>query len=180
MPHWESAVDGAWEDVARDAGVDFVDPRWDVERVLIAIGSAGLLVTEAMHGAIVADALRTPWVPFAPISRQHHYKWQDWAATLDLQVEFEPSASSTWFEFLVRRFSNAPTTQKRIVHYCRSYGNRFASDLFRKRAVAAIQQATRAEPRLSSDRAIGRVTEQMLEQLDRLRRDREQVLNSKR
>ncbi|HTM01980.1 MAG TPA: polysaccharide pyruvyl transferase family protein [Vicinamibacterales bacterium] len=83
MPHWQSEPD-AWKDVCAGAGIGFIDPREEPERVLAAIRSTDVLVTEAMHGAIVADALRIPWVPVRSRPAINTFKWDDWCGSMGL------------------------------------------------------------------------------------------------
>ena len=63
MPHQMSARRVNWEPICREVGLRYVDPRWPVARILEELCQTGVLITEAMHGAIVADALRIPWTP---------------------------------------------------------------------------------------------------------------------
>lgn len=73
------------------SGLRFIDPGWPVEYVLGKIAGLDVLVTEAMHGAIVANALGIPWVPaFTSIRIAEHkaWKWQDWAQSVN--VRFAP------------------------------------------------------------------------------------------
>lgn len=87
MPHLTEARE--WSsllaDVCTEMGVRYIDPRDDVEKVLAAIGSVSVMVAEAMHGAVVADALRVPWVPVYTTRRPHRFKWTDWCSSMDLE-----------------------------------------------------------------------------------------------
>ena len=84
MPHWESIEQGSWQAACTREGINFIDPREAVEVIVSNIKASGLLLTEAMHGAIVADALGTPWVAFSPLMSVHRFKWTDWTRSLGL------------------------------------------------------------------------------------------------
>lgn len=58
MPHYESAMYGSWDKVCDLAGIHYIDPRWSVEKVLTEISASQKVVSEAMHGCIISDALR--------------------------------------------------------------------------------------------------------------------------
>lgn len=97
IPHYHSITRGHWELVAREGGMTFVDPRWPVDAVMEKFSHAKLVVTEAMHGAIVADTLRVPWLPIVIAPSTLPFKWTDW--TLSLGLPYEPvhiPASSAW------------------------------------------------------------------------------------
>lgn len=61
-----------------------IDPRWDVEKILECISRSNLVVTAAMHGAIVADALRVPWIPFKSNAGIPDFKWTDFCLSMEL------------------------------------------------------------------------------------------------
>jgi succinoglycan biosynthesis protein ExoV len=84
MPHCASARNADWKGICDEVGIAFIDPQWPVERVLPAILRTRLLVTEALHGAIVADAMRIPWRPIVSQSGVLSFKWLDWCASLNL------------------------------------------------------------------------------------------------
>ncbi len=86
MPHWRCACDD-WRRVCERIGYGYIDPRGSVEQVLDEIQHTGVLVAEAMHGAIVADALRVPWIPVRSVKVILDFKWRDWCASLDLPYE---------------------------------------------------------------------------------------------
>ena len=81
-------------------GSSLIDPRGDPAAIIAAIGSCRVLLSEAMHGAIVADTLRVPWIALRPLVPVHHAKWHDWAAALDLRIEFQRLAASSLTERL--------------------------------------------------------------------------------
>jgi hypothetical protein len=170
MPHWDSAVSEQWESLANRAGLGFIDPRWPVERVLAAIRSCDLLVTEAMHGAIVADALRIPWVPVLP-HPVHRFKWYDFAEALGVEMEFARSGQLSWVDAVALGLVRHPQIERRIRYYGRQVRH-FGSAAYRWNAVRALRAAARMRPYLSEDRAIERSTQRMEEELGRLRANR--------
>jgi succinoglycan biosynthesis protein ExoV len=87
MPHFRHGGVAAWRIVARRLGIGFVDPTLPVSAVLEGIATTKVLVTEALHGAVVADALRVPWIAVRGNDRVNAFKWQDWCASLDLAYE---------------------------------------------------------------------------------------------
>ena len=97
IPHHATLEDGAWQRVSEQAGMVFVDPRWDLDVVLGHFADADLVVCEAMHGAIVADTLRIPWIPLTISRRVLPFKWHDWTRSMELKYEPVLSpASSAW------------------------------------------------------------------------------------
>jgi hypothetical protein len=87
MPHHLSALKADWRRVAEAAGLKYVDPTAPIPIVIEALRSATQVVTCSMHGAIVADALRTPWVRVKPYAHLNDFKWSDWAESVDVTVE---------------------------------------------------------------------------------------------
>ena len=170
MPHWESMGWGFWAEACDAAGVRLIDPRRPVEEVLSLILESTVLVTESLHGAVVADALRAPWIPMRPIDPRHRAKWRDWAEALQLELRPRPLAPSSLAELVplvTRRVS--------IAAAARTMMRAWPLAPVRRATVAAAAKVLRAgaaaAPYLSSDRAISIATERMLEQVARLRQD---------
>lgn len=88
MPHWIMAESGVWQQICHALDIHFIDPRWPPLRVIRNIAETEILVAEALHGAIVADALRVPWVPVTSGKSVLPFKWQDWCRTIG--VPYEP------------------------------------------------------------------------------------------
>ncbi|CAM3879677.1 polysaccharide pyruvyl transferase family protein [Rheinheimera salexigens] len=89
MPHCDSARLGDWAAVCKLAGMHFIDPRQPYLEVFAEIQRSALLLTEAMHGAILADSFRTPWIPVKAYSHISEYKWQDWLLSVEVDTPFQ-------------------------------------------------------------------------------------------
>lgn len=102
MPHFESMARGHWAEAARAAGLCLIDPRGDPADIIDAIGRCRMLVSEALHGVIVADAMRVPWIAARPLLPAHRPKWFDWAESLNLRIVFRPLTPSSLLEHAIR------------------------------------------------------------------------------
>lgn len=89
MPHHRTSRNDNWKEVCDALDIQYIDPTESIEKIINSIRDSKLVITEAMHGAIVADALRIPWIPVKTRSRILEFKWQDWARTLNIKHEFE-------------------------------------------------------------------------------------------
>jgi succinoglycan biosynthesis protein ExoV len=87
MPHHDSMFRADWRAISEAAGLHYIDPTAPVDEVLQDINRSRLVVAEAMHGAIVADALRVPWIPVKCYSHVLDFKWQDWCSSLDMNYK---------------------------------------------------------------------------------------------
>ncbi len=129
----------------------YIDPAAPVEDTLDKIRSSRLLITEAMHGAIVADALRVPWIPVRTNPGVLEFKWQDWTASLDLEHEFHA------LPLLDRAASSRLRARARICA-------KEVAIALRLRWLMRF-----ARPLLSSDKVLDRVYSEKLERLEALR-----------
>lgn len=98
MPHYHTLSAFDCEQIAERSGTTLIRPDQDVDRVLAEINSCDRMICEAMHGAIVADALGVPWKRVNIFSWKKetidvsNFKWADWA--IPFGVEHSPSATS--------------------------------------------------------------------------------------
>jgi succinoglycan biosynthesis protein ExoV len=180
MLHFESLARGAWAEAAAAAGVALIDPRDDPGAILDAIGHSRLLLCEAMHGAIVADAMRVPWVALRPLMALHRPKWDDWADTLALRVRFHPLAASSLRERLDASPLGSFDRGRRLLRHAGPLVAGAARRRFIDRAAASLAAAAAAPPQLSADAALDRCRSRMLERLDALRRDPWKAANALR
>src|SRR5437588_1862503 len=86
MPHYQSFHHVDWTELCKREGIKLIDPRESVEKVIAEIEQTKLLLTEAMHGAIVADALRVPWVPLRIYGHFYELKWRDWTQSIEVPL----------------------------------------------------------------------------------------------
>ena len=93
VPHYEAVDEGDWAQACDRAGVRLVDPRQCAHRVIDDIRRARLVIADSMHAAIVADAMRVPWVAVASSPRINSFKWLDWTLSLDLPYDPAPLPS---------------------------------------------------------------------------------------
>ena len=88
MPHCSSAQYEGWERICQDMGLLYIDPRKKVDEVFQQLALLDRLLTEAMHGAILADTFRIPWVPIKTNKSILDFKWKDWC--LSMNVPYKP------------------------------------------------------------------------------------------
>jgi len=100
IPHWTSAGVGVWRRVCDEAGISYVDPLLDSKDVIRQIASSRLAIVEAMHGSIIADYFRTPWIPVKSSKAILDFKWLDWCDSIDTPYEPVTIAPSDALEHL--------------------------------------------------------------------------------
>ncbi|AFY74466.1 hypothetical protein Syn7502_02489 [Synechococcus sp. PCC 7502] len=74
-------------EVCRELNYICIDPRWEVEKVLQEISKSELVISAAMHGAIVADALRVPWISLKSNAGIPDFKWTDFCQSLGIEYQ---------------------------------------------------------------------------------------------
>ncbi|MCP2729727.1 polysaccharide pyruvyl transferase family protein [Symplocastrum sp. BBK-W-15] len=87
MPHWSHEARYDFQPICQDLGIRYISPSiTDVEKVMDDISASEIVIAEAMHGAIVADALRIPWIPLS-LEGVNTFKWSDWCESMELKYE---------------------------------------------------------------------------------------------
>jgi len=173
MPHFESLARGAWHAVAAAAGVILIDPRARPYAILDQIAGCRVLLSEALHGVIVADAMRVPWVALTPLVATHRAKWLDWADTLDLTIRFQALAASSPRERLEVAFIASRRLLRAGIAQAAALAQRFDHrSVYLDRAAAALRRAAEAPPQLSGCHTLRIAQERMLNRLHALRAGR--------
>lgn len=90
IPHHTSELFVDWSKVCAKAGLKYITPKQNIESFIEELYLCKSVITEAMHGAIISDALRIPWkaIQFSP--RFEFFKWYDWAEALNLKLDISP------------------------------------------------------------------------------------------
>jgi succinoglycan biosynthesis protein ExoV len=84
LPHHGSDRVGDWQRLCNEAGLNYISPGMSPHDVFKEIKSSHILITEAMHGAIIADAYRTPWIPVKCSRHFSDFKWDDWMQSMGI------------------------------------------------------------------------------------------------
>ena len=97
VPHINTHLQlgAALGDICAELGFDYVSPDMPPQDFVAAIRGARRAVCEAMHGAIVADAVRTPW---ACVKLLHHnsFKWRDWCTAMAVPYRMCDLGGVSW------------------------------------------------------------------------------------
>jgi succinoglycan biosynthesis protein ExoV len=156
MPHHFSKQHYDWGTLSRRLGFTYLDPDAPVSRLLEQIAGAELVISEAMHGAIVADTLRIPWVAVAIYDHINTFKWDDWCRSLEVPYRPEaiPALTDNWSQRADRRFKGylrRIRTTGSFVRIGRETRPVSPPEEVAQSADRLAEVRDRAEPRLSSD-----------------------------
>ncbi|KAB1088248.1 polysaccharide pyruvyl transferase family protein [Neorhizobium galegae] len=189
IPHWESAEFGMWNAVCEPVGLTYLDPRGEAKSVIRHIAQSELIIAESMHGAILADAFRVPWVAVSSSRSINNFKWNDWAKSVGTTYEPRYVPVSTRAEAVAKRsrfwginFDGQeparPAAQDThsgevMTHTAPSQSGLrgMAKQFLAAPSVLALWQASRAEPRLSPVEVLEERKEKFRAMLEGIRRD---------
>lgn len=96
MPHTGSLVYfPKWKELLSKIDINLIDPSGDVPFIIDEINQTETMLTEAMHGAIISDAYRVPWIPVKSNITINKFKWTDYCESVNLK--FEPNMVKTLY-----------------------------------------------------------------------------------
>lgn len=181
IPHWRSDEYWSWRSVCGEAGVNYSNPRADFEDVVREIRRSEVVLTEAMHGAILADALRVPWVSVSAYKHILEFKWLDWCESLGIEYRparlmplygAEPAAAMLRATARNAKRGVVSRSAMRVAAFGVRHASAPITSLMAARNVRALARLAReAEPQLSSDDAIGSATARLQARLEQLKAD---------
>lgn len=164
MPHHESINFFNWKKVCEEVGYNYIDPLEDTQKVISQILESEIIVTEAMHGAIVADTLRVPWIPVKFYPTISEFKWQDWTASLNM----------TYNPNILQPLYNRDTIERKVFTKLKDKAPQFvmksAADIykslqdtfFNKSTIDKFSQLRYVKPFLSKEQLLDDKVEQLL------------------
>lgn len=166
MPHISTCKTTTHRKVCEQLNIDFIDPESDRMTILASIARARVLVTEALHGAIVSDSLRTPWVPVVTSQNILGLKWIDHCASIG--IRYNPlNLATQWIPSEICKTQRS--AGKKVVYNVRArWHNRFVLPSL---VAQNLLTAAASPPFLSSDDVIERIDEQLEEKVEILKRD---------
>lgn len=157
VPHHNSIKSGRgidWGALCQNLGVHMIDPTHSPEDVITQVAQSEAVITESLHGAIVADALRVPWCPVNFHEGINSFKWEDWCQSVG--VAHEPAVSPRKIDLHPRRSVLQPV-----------------DGLLRKSLTRRAFEKAVASPQwtLSSDARMQELIDRLNEKIDEIRRD---------
>jgi succinoglycan biosynthesis protein ExoV len=171
MPHWQtdSSAGSHWRKACSMAGIEYVSPLDDSMAILERLRNCRLLITEALHGAVVAQCYGRPWIPVVLGPKVLDFKWHDWCSSIG--SKYLPCADLPALRDIDERLGPAAHA-KRAVAAIGLGKSRWRHIAVQKSTVADIEKAASALSRIltDADRHIHHGSAQAIEQgTDRLK-----------
>lgn len=91
--HWAAGEE--LKKVAKRVGMTYLPPDLPANDFIDKVANARLIVTEAMHGAILADTMRVPWIAVG-LHEHNRFKWEDWFSSIGLDYNISVLSPSIW------------------------------------------------------------------------------------
>lgn len=93
IPYFQSLNYLNWKNICSELGINYISPHaeFGIDHILSEIASSKTIITEAMHGAILADIFRIPWhrlvfsTPHNEGGMVSEFKWNDWMNSVGLR-----------------------------------------------------------------------------------------------
>jgi succinoglycan biosynthesis protein ExoV len=160
-----------WEGLLAELGIALIDPRDESMAVLQRIQGTGVLLAEAMHGAILADALGVPWVPVVCYDTINAFKWRDFTSSMELDYTpqrvpplFDRDFAAVMMQHRMQRVGLGPLRGLAT----RSYAA-YQQGVVRGRVTRAFERIMRVRPELSDRKVLDLRIGSLLERAEYVR-----------
>ncbi|EDX85506.1 ExoV-like protein [Synechococcus sp. PCC 7335] len=184
MPHFRHRLSPLFEKVCQRAGIHYIDPTGEIETTISEILQTKVLISEAMHGAVVADTLRVPWIPVRTSPKILLFKWQDWCASVQIPYRYHAIRGARPFSLMDFKYPIRPYLQRqssiealldgfRMSDFSSAFGKSPTEITERKLDSLSTQlvSITRKTPFLSCDRHLETLVVRLEERLEELEKD---------
>jgi len=89
IPHHVSDQFGDFKSICELVDVEYISAKYhSVPEVISKIKSCDYIISSSLHGAIVADLFRKPWIPTKSGPHIYEHKWNDWCESI--KVKYNP------------------------------------------------------------------------------------------
>ncbi|MEO7988389.1 MAG: polysaccharide pyruvyl transferase family protein [Chryseolinea sp.] len=169
MPHWESELKYPWRKLCEAADINYLSPTDDSLKTIDAILQSEVVIAEAMHAAIVADTLRTPWIPVKAYRGINDFKWNDWTKSVDL--EYKPHALRSMYEvndFVLKVFKDKSKNKLPNALYkpiANTY-TLFQDAFLTKSSIEQLLNVKKEKTHLSKENILNSKVDQLVEKLE--------------
>lgn len=100
-----------------------IDPDLPPQDYVRRVAACRHIVTECLHGAILADVLRIPFTVVQSAPTFHSFKWLDWAAALNLDLSLAFLSSETAPSLIAKAMR--PTEERTLEERCQRMKDAF-------------------------------------------------------
>ena len=154
MPQISSGVKcpGVWEKICHELDFGYLDPTYSVDTTIRNIRETEVLLTESMHGAIIAEALRVPWIPIVTRQEILPFKWQDWCYSINEQ--YEPVHVSPIYE-----------------KYRESLFRNMKEKISINKSMSMLKRASQTQPTLGKLEVLNSKSKYLLEKIEQFKKD---------
>ena len=174
IPHHLSLPLVDWQKITQRAGLNLIQPTDPLLDVITRIRESRRVLTESLHGAILADAFRVPWIPIVFSHRFLDFKWQDWCESI--AVKFAPVQLPPRFQGTLALRTRAGNFIKNRLGKAGLGPARWQRRPFRQSSPAELEDLTTALretartglPNLSSDQKLQNIRQRLTGQLQQL------------
>lgn len=172
MPHHVSeGMYELWEERVEEAGMNFISPAQPVNAIIEQIQQSEVLITEAMHGAIVADVFRVPWIGVRAYEHINRFKWDDWGQSMKIDVKLHamPSLFSKrkLSEMTSEAFQNGAKPLQSIGERALKWRQQWIREPL---TVRRLKKLKKVRPQLSRNSVLNDKSQQLLDILQTLKK----------
>ncbi|NWG31712.1 MAG: polysaccharide pyruvyl transferase family protein [Rhodocyclaceae bacterium] len=153
-----------WKKICDNLNFNYISCHWNVEKVLGEISACEVLITEAMHGAIVADALRIPWLPVDFYNNILSLKWEDWLSSIELPFVHNRLQS------LYNKDQSIKMRLKRLI-FKKDQQPHYSTKNDIEKTTQELLRVSKTHPFLSQDALLATLTDKYLDLLYKIRLD---------